>query len=486
MATNLSINNVITVSVSQPGVGLGRYNTSNLALFTDETPAASFGLLGYKLYLDPVQVEIDFGTGSKTFAQAVSVFSQQPNILGGGGYLCVIPLLQGLPAITAVQHIDFATLPTAGQFVLNFAATPTTAILFSDNAATIQGYIQTLPGLGSATVTGNFTTGFDVTFTGFVGPAPLLTVTGNTLTDVALAPVVVTVTTTTVGQAAGQETLVAAIARTVSLIEYFGIIEDYIVSQVDMLDAAAFVQALSKIIFFVTRDPATYAPGGQLDLLRSGGFSQSRGLFYGSDNDDDAIVMMAAYAGRGLSVDFEGSNTTITMHLKDLIGIQPDPTLDQTGLNGCQLAGADVYISIQGVAKTFTSGQNTFFDDVYNLLWIVGAIKVAGFNVLAETSTKIVQTENGVSTLKAAFRQVCEQAVANQFLAPNPWTSPNTFGNQADFLANILQRGYYIYSTPISQQSPVARAAREAPLVQIAIKYAGAIHRADVIVNINK
>ena len=168
-----------------------------------------------------------------------------------------------------------------------------------------------------------------------------------------------------------------------------------------------------------------------------------------------------------------------------MIGIQPDPSMTQTLLNECQTAGADVYASFQGVAKVFCSNGNDFFDNVYNLLSFVGAIKVAGFNVLAETSTKIVQTENGVSTLKDGFRQVCVEYVNNQFLAPGTWTSPNTFGNQADFYANISQQGYYIYSTPIAQQNPVDRANRVAPLIQIAIKYAGAIHKASVIVNIN-
>jgi hypothetical protein len=87
--------------------------------------------------------------------------------------------------------------------------------------------------------------------------------------------------------------------------------------------------------------------------------------------------------------------------------------------------------------------------------------------------------------LKNAYRAICEQAVVNQYAAPGTWNSSTTFGTQDDFLANIEQRGYYIYSAPVARQSQAAREARQAPLVQIAIKEAGAIHSSDVIVFVN-
>ncbi len=242
---------------------------------------------------------------------------------------------------------------------------------------------------------------------------------------------------------------------------------------------------MNKIAFFVSRESASIAEGGLLDLLRSGGFTQSRGLYYGATNDDDALNMMAAYAGRALSTDFSGSNTTSTMHLKDLATIQPDPTMTQTLLTLAQAAGADCYVSLQGVPKVFCSGENSFFDQVYNLRWFVGALQVAGFNFLAQSATKVPQTEDGMDGLKDAYRAVCELAKTNAYSAPGVWNSSTTFGNQSDFLQNVTQRGYYIYSQPVSEQLQVAREARIAPLVQIALKEAGAIHKSNVIVYVN-
>lgn len=373
--SQLQLTNVINISVSATPSGVNAYNTSNLAVFTTETPDPVFDD-DFKIYLEPSEVGTDFGTDSTTYKMALAVFSQQPNILAGGGYLVVIP--------------------------------------------------------------------FELS-----------------------------------------ETLAAAITRTKDLVQYFGLMATQIEIQADMLAAAAVVQALNKIAFFVQKSSASINTGGALDLLTTGGFSQSRGLYYGSSTDLEALVMQASYAGRALSVNFAGSNTTSTMSLKDLIGVQPDPSMTQTLYNKAKDAGADIYASFQGVPKVQSFGANSFFDQVYNLQWFVGALQVAGFNFLAQSSTKVPQTENGMDGLKGAYRAVCGQAVSNQYLAPGTWNSPTTFGNQADLYANVAQFGYYIYSTPISKQLQVDREARVAPIVQIAVKEAGAIQSSTVIVNVN-
>lgn len=372
----LSLSNIIQISVSQTPAGVSAFNTSNLALFTNDTPGGGFGSDGYKIYLEPTEVGVDFGTGSITYKQALEIFSQAPNILAANGYLVVIPLLSS-------------------------------------------------------------------------------------------------------------ETLDAAVTRTVGLVQYFGLMSNTIESQTDMLATALVVQSLNKIAFFVQKASASINPAGSLDLLRTGGFYKSRGLYYGSAADLAALLYQAAYAGRALSTNFSGSDTTQTMHLKDLAGIQPDASLNETSLAKAETAGADVYGNFQGVPKVFTSGANQFFDQVYNLGWFVGALQTAGFNYLAQTSTKIPQTENGIDGLKGAYRNVCEQAVSNQYCAPGTWTSPTTFGNQADLFRNITQRGYYIYSQPISQQLQTDRAARKAPLIQLALKEAGAVQSSTVIVYVN-
>lgn len=281
------------------------------------------------------------------------------------------------------------------------------------------------------------------------------------------------------------ETVQDAIIRTKDLVQYFGVMTDTILSGANMLLVGAVVQALNKVDFMVQKLAASVEPGGSLDLVRTGGLWKSRGLFYDTSTDLDAILYQAAYAGRALSTVFSGSNTTQNMHLKELATIQPDPNMTQTLLGKAKAAGADIYPSFAGLPKLYTSGKNKFFDQVYNLGWFVGALEIAGFNYLAQASTKVPQTEQGMDGLKGAYRKACQQAISNAYGAPGVWNSPTTFGDQADMLANIKQIGYYIFSSPIALQSQADREDRVAPLVQIALKEAGGTNSSTVIVNVN-
>lgn len=485
--SQLNISNVINISVSEAQAGVGNFNTSNLAIFTREVPGMGFGDDGFKQYVDPLDVGTDFGTGSDTYAMALAVFSQQPNILTGGGQLVVI-LFEDTGDVTAVQRLSFSAAPASGAYKLSYGVNTTGSIAFDATAADIQTALRLLAGLSSVTVTGTAATHVDVTFTGVTGAASLLVVSADSLQTATPVNVFITVTTTTAGTTASTETLAAAITRTAGLVQYFGVMETATITdqgEAYVLAAAAVLQAIVKIGFFVSYDDADLESGEILDELATGHLTHSRGLYYGDDTGNVAMVMMASYAGRALSTNFSGSNTTSTMNLKDLLGVQPDPSMTQTLYNKAKAAGADIYASIQGVPKVLSFGANKFFDQVYNQLSWVAALQVAGFNFLAQSDTKIPQTESGMDGLKGSYRVVNEQYVTNQYLAPGRWTSATIFGNPADLIANIAQRGYYIFSQPISQQSQADRAERKAPLIQIAGKEAGAIQESDVIVNIN-
>lgn len=381
MSNELDITNVITISLSAAQTGLGEYNVNNLAIFSAETPADSFGDLGYKIYKAPKEVGTDFGTTSITYKMALAAFAQTPNILNGDGYLVIIPL----------QYES-----------------------------------------GS-----------------------------------------------------GFETLTNAINRTASLVQYFGILctKDYDATEVS--EAAAVVQTMNKMLFVVSNSADDIASTGSFHDIAEAGYDKTRCLAYLSETTLPAKQMAAAYAGRALSTSFSGSNTTSTMHLKDLIGVVSDPNMTQTQLNLCQACGADAYVNIAGVAKTFCSGVNKFFDQVYNRCWFLGALEVAGFNALAKVSTKVPQTEPGMTILKGAYRLVCQQGVRNGYLAPGAWNSADRFGDVEAMLRNIEEVGYYLYSQPINQQAQTDREARKAPLIQIAVKEAGAIHSSNVMVYIN-
>lgn len=371
----LPITNVVNISVAQPPAGLSDYRINNLALFTKEAPLSP--LAGdYAVYLDPAAVATDFGTGSETYAQAVAIFSQSPNILDGGGRLIIIPMEAG-------------------------------------------------------------------------------------------------------------DTLTAMLA-TISEQIYFGsaIYGGYAPNDAELLAAAAAYQAAKKMIFISQNLTTVLDGGGLFNTISAASESYARLLLY-TPGATAARLFAAAYAGRALCVEFEGSNTMLTMHLKDLVGITPDPGIDQTVLDACSTIGADVYIYIGPLPKVWSSGGNTFFDQIYGTQWLVFALQVSVFNALATTFTKIPQTEAGMSILRNAVTSVLQRAVTNGFSAPGAWNSPQLFGNPAELRENVLLYGWYVYSAPVNLQSQTAREEREAPLIQAAVKLAGAVQSANVIVYLN-
>lgn len=476
-ANQLPVTNFINVSVTQASPGLGNYNTSNIGLFTDEAPNLStFGSLGYAIYISPTQVGVDFGSSSTTYAMANTIFSQTPNILNGNGQLVVILMTN------QINHIAFSGTPASGTFEFSYNSIATAAINWNDTAAQIQAKLRVVTGLSEVLVTGSMATTLNIQMAGIYAPLALTSTANGLITS---APASITITIT---QPTANETIGAAITRTANVVQYFGVLVNEILSvigQTDLLAAAAILLPLNKIGFFVSNLSADINPGGMLDLLRSGSFANTRGLYYDDSTAANCLLYAAGYAGRGLSVNFDGSNTVITMNLKTLLGVEIDPGITQTLLNLAITAGADVYPSWQGIPGVYSTGSNQYFDAVYNAEWLQGALEVAGFNYLQGTNTKIPQTESGMDGLKGAYRSIMQQAVTNGYCAPGSWTSPVTFGNQALFLQNISQYGYYIFSVPVSQQNAADRADRKAPLIQIALKAAGAIQSSNVIVTVN-
>lgn len=251
-------------------------------------------------------------------------------------------------------------------------------------------------------------------------------------------------------------------------------------NQVEYKAAATTIQALNHMLFVVSKDISLMTSGFFKDIF-DGSLNQTKGLIYTKD-DDSALGFLGGYMGRGLSTNFNGSLTCSTMNLKDISGIVGDTGITQTLYNLAQDTGVDLYVNYEGLPKVVSNSNGAFFDSIYNRLWFKLSMIVAGFNVLATIRTKIPQTEVGMDMLKAALRKICDKAVFNGFLAAGTWNSSDSIGNKADMLRNISETAYYIYSAPITQQTQEEREARIAPLVQIAIKEAGAIHSGSCII----
>ena len=449
----LDITNVINVSVNSTPSGLTDYEVNNVALFTSEAFASNPNDDVYRSYVGATPVGTDFGTGGETYAQAVALFSQQPNILNGDGNLIIVPYLQG--AVSTVSITAGGASYEVGD-ILTISGGDTDCTLRVDTVSTgaVTAVTILTRGSGYATGAGQATT----------SPSGG---TGCTINITAIA----------------QESLVDAIERVKESVFFVGVISTNYPASNDMESASDSIQAMGNKVLILPS--ATFSDiAGAFTDIKDAGNDKTRCIYHAT-SALEARLMAAAYAGVLFSPNYNASNSTLTMNLKQLRTISPDLTITQTIADACDTAGVDIYPSIAGLGKIKASSANNDSDVVVGIIWLVSQLQVKGFNALAQTNTKLPQTEPGVSVLKTAYREACQEAVNNAFVAPGEWTSPDTFGNQLDFLDNIRNVGYYIYSQPVSQQSAEDRALHKAPTIQIAVKLAGWIGSSNVILNVN-
>lgn len=296
-------------------------------------------------------------------------------------------------------------------------------------------------------------------------------------------------------QSPSLEMVPAAIARGLGLVYFYGVLIDEELANSDptaFAQLATYVETSGCFFEYASSHPNDMNPGGPLDLVRQAGETHTHCGYYGKAQTllngagaQQTQMFAAAYLGRMLTVNFTASNSTLTMAYKNLKGIPVDGSLTNSQLTAAQAAGVDVYPNISSVIGLLISGANQFSDQVYNDDWLALAIQIAGVDEIVGQFNKLPLTEAGVGSLKDAMKVPLGQAVANGFIAPGAWPQgAPTFGDQAAFLRNIAQQGWYIYSTPVAQLSQAQLATRQAPPIQIAVLAAGAVQSAAVIINV--
>jgi hypothetical protein len=501
----VDLGKIINVTLLSTPVGMSDFNVNTLGLLTSEAPAEAFED-GYKVYSSPDGVAADFGTDSETYAQAVAIFSQAPNILSGNGYLVIVPLetiadptsgtmTTGAPgdvakfkpittgafkvSVDGASHeisgsggLDFSSCEDMDDvaLVINAGLTGSTCVYDANANGNLGGFLFTSASTGASSAISKLTA---PTSEGLVdiGGASYINGAGNVMIID--------------GQAGSTtENPIAAIQRTKQDVFYFGVLCAATLSVTTALNLAGYMQTQDKLLFIGRNSSSDI--DDIFKPIQEGTLTHTRGFYY-TIGAEEARVAVAAYASRLMGINFNGSLTMCTMNLKTLAGVTPDPdAASDNVLLDAETYGFDVYVSIAGTSACLSYGANDYSDQIYAQLWLKLALQVAGFNYLATTNTKIPQTEPGMTGLKGSYAAVCRQGLANGYLASGlTWTSPTTFGNPDDLRRNITDTGYYIYSQPIATQSPTLRAARKAPLIQIAVKEAGAIHHSDVIVQVN-
>jgi hypothetical protein len=194
---------------------------------------------------------------------------------------------------------------------------------------------------------------------------------------------------------------------------------------------------------------------------------------------------VAAIFGRAFTVDFQGTNTMITLKFKQEPGVAGE-RLTENDARVLRNKSCNVFVFYSNDVAIIQEGvmaNGYFFDEVQGMDWLANQVQTDLFNTLYTSTAKIPQTNQGVHVLVTTVVGAMQQGVANGLIAPGFWNAPG-FGQLSQ--GQMLAQGYYVWAPAVETQPQSVREQRIAPTIQAAVKLAGAVHFANCIINVNR
>lgn len=493
MSQGLSVSDVVNVSVNMSPVAAALRNFGNLLILGASNVIDTNERL--RLYTGLAAIASDFGTTAPEYLAAQAYYAQTPQPAN-----CYI----GKWAQTATSGVlHGALLTTAQQALANF-----TAVASGGLKVTVDGVLKSLTGINLSTalnlngvaslVTTALAGAATVTWNATLGRFDVVSATTGTASGVSFgtAPASGTDISALMGLQQGQggttvagiaaESLAAAVASVANQsTDWYGL---YVaapgVAVADHVAVAGFIEAASpaRIYGITSADQAILDPTQNNDIA-----SQLQALKYNRtfvQYSSKSAYAAAAIYGDAFTVNFQGSRTTITLKFKPEAGVAPE-TLTESQAAAAMAKNANIYVNYNNstsILQNGTMASGAFFDEIHGTDWLQNDVQTAIYNLLI-TSPKVPQTDAGVNMILATIESRLAQAVVNGFVAPGVWNAPG-FG--ALNMGDMLSKGFYTYAPPIATQAVADRAARKAPAIQCAIKLAGAIHSANIQINVNR
>jgi len=498
---SVSIKNVVTVTLLEGGQLALVDNPNVVSILTSQQDGPLSSASRYRIYSDSASVAADFGTASQVYDYSLSFFGTQPNATNAGGFL-VIGYWRGAEettvasaasltgaqvseatAVSQLQAISDGTLDididgvTENLTALDFSTSTTlegiagvidAALTGGSAAVDDQNIVITSLTTGAASAITFATDPGTGTFIGNI--LSIASGSGGYLTQGAASEVLAV------------ETKLAAITELASQVKFRGAMFIDDPTDVEAKDLAEWAQANSVLVYdvFSSADNLEVDPANVVWDIKLSSLTNYRMLYSKAGNRK----MAASYMARVHTVNFGAENSALTMHLKELSVAAEEYT--QTEVNKAKTVGLDIYTTIKLTPCILTSGANNFVDERYNLIAFVDYLQVDMYNLLKQTATKIPQTRRGIAQLVDQTEKTTRQFVRAGVAAPGTWSSPDYFGNRATFEQNILDNGFYWLAGSLADQSQASRESRESPVIQGAVKLAGAVHSVSLIINVNR
>lgn len=486
MASTLPISRVVNVTVNLGSTAAATRNFGAMCVIGASNVIDATERL--RAYSSIAEVAADFGTAAPEYRAALVFFSQSPtpSILYIGRWVQTgsSALLRGRILATDEQDISNFTEVTAGTLSLSIggAAVNLTAIDLSE-ATNLNGVASAIADKlgangscvwnGSRFVISTATTGSSATISA--------TVTGTLADALGLDAD----SNPTVVAGADAETIAAAVATLLDYPAWYGATIAAQLTAAEVLSVAALIEAASpsRILAVTsqdTNDTDSSVSSGIGAQLHEKGYNRTT-CIYSSDEPYAAATIL----GRIATVNFNGSNTTITLKFKQAPGVSPEylRTSQANALKNRDINVFAAYNNDTSILQEGTMCGGWFVDERHGLDWLQDYVQTAIYNLLYTSGTKIGQDESGINQLISTCEKAMNQAVVNGLCAAGVWNG-DEFG--ALRKGDTLTKGYYIYVQPLAEQAQADREARKAPAIQIGAKLKGAVHFVDVSLIINR
>jgi len=442
-------------------------------------------------------VAADFGTNAPEYDAAALYYGQtpQPTVLFAGRWArtATAGALKGGVLSQAQRQIANFTGVVNGGFdiTVNGVAVPVTGVDLSavTNLNGVASAITTALGSGRVCTWDAVQGRFTIT-SGTTGETSTVTFADAPASGTDLSALMLLRETDGGRLVAGAdaETLEEAVAAMANVSnDWYGltVAASVVPADADLLEVAAFIEGtgVSRIFGHTLQNSGVLDAAITTDLasqLKDLGYKRTF-LQYSSSNR----FAVSSIFGRAFTVNFQGSNTTLTIKFKQQPGVAPERlTVGQAA--ALRAKNCNVFVAYNNDTSIIQEGvmvNGYFFDEVHGTDWLQNDVQTAVYNLLYTSPTKIPQTDAGVNTILTTINARLDQAVRNGLVAPGVWNAPG-FG--ALLQGQTLEAGYYTYAPPVATQSQADREARRAPVIQCAIKLAGAVHFANIIINVNR
>lgn len=438
-----------------------------------------------RAYSSVTDIANDFGTSAPEYQAAVAFFAQSPQPttvqVGRWARSATSGLYKGKILSTSDQEMDNFTTISAGAFdvTIDGSVVNVTAVNLS-----AQSNLNGVASQVSAALQSKGTCVWNGQQFVIKSASTGQTSTVSTVTSTQLSQAM-GLDSGTMVTGASAETLEEATVALLDINTWYGAFYTGDLEEQDIIDTAALISAStpSHICCFTSKDTneldGTQTSSLGYELAQLG--NNRVFVMYSSTNDNAAVSVL----GRMSTVNFEGSNTTITLMFKQCPGVEPE-YLKTSQANALQRNNVNVFAAYQNdtsILQYGTMSGGWYIDEVHGLDWLQNRVETDLWNLLYTSTTKIGQDESGMTAILSTVNSSLEAGVRNGLIAPGVWNG-DEFGTLKR--GDTLTTGFYVYIQPLEEQSQADREQRKAPPIQIAVKLKGAVHSIDATITVNR